>query len=568
LLLLEIEYRRRRGEEPIAGEYLARFPDDGPLVAEVFGVAAVPAVEELAAGQRVGRYVIERLLGGGSFGRVYLAWDSGLERRVALKMPLAVGEEEARGIEDFIEEARTASKIDHPAIVPVLDVVRDPGSPPAIIMPYIEGCSLRDRMTQQRLTFLEATTLIIEVADAMDFAHRRGFVHRDLKPRNILLDSAGRPHITDFGLALHESQQRSRAGESAGSLAYMSPEQLRGQANWLDGRSDIWALGVILYELLTGRRPFEGRTVDELASEIFARDPKPPRQIDAAIPAELERICLTCLSKPISGRYATARDLADALRQGLSAWQPGAGSEEPDSVVKASSRLTRSMLVVGGLLAAGVWVLLLTVALGGADWISRPNSPVAVQDIDLTVYSQDDEYRGQLNRTSFMAAPLRTGDKVRLTVRVSRPTYLYVLWIGTDGDVAPLHPWPAGKWTRPAAELEVAEVRLPEALDQTWQVQPGMAGVETIIVLTARRPLPADLDLEGLLQSARPQEGVKLGEPLWFENGHLQSRTRSPNVVEPVQLADAVVANQLSIQARLNGHIRSMYALCIPLSGE
>ena len=137
--------------------------------------------------------------------------------------------------------------------------------------------------------------ILIGMAQAVAFAHSKGIVHRDLEPKNIVIDRENRPHVTDFGLALHESEQRGRQGETAGSIAYMSPEQIRGESHWLDGRADIWAIGIMLYELLTSRRPFQGETLDELAIEIRQREPKPPRQINPDVPASLETICLKCL---------------------------------------------------------------------------------------------------------------------------------------------------------------------------------------------------------------------------------------------------------------------------------
>ena len=159
--------------------------------------------------------------------------------------------------------------------------------------------------------------LMIEIVEAVGFAHQQGLVHRDLKPANILVDQRGHAHVADFGLALDESLQQLKQGETCGTPAYMSPEQVRGETHRLDGRSDLWSLGVILYELLTGRRPFQGDSSTVLFDEIQHRDPKPPRMIRPEIPAELERIALKCLAKRATDRYGSAAELVEDLQAWL-----------------------------------------------------------------------------------------------------------------------------------------------------------------------------------------------------------------------------------------------------------
>jgi len=269
----------------------------------------------------IGRYRISQVLGEGGYGTVYLAEDEELKRRVAVKVP---HRHQVRGREDielYLEEARAVARLDHPAIVPVYDAGQTEDGLCYVVSKFIEGTDLAKRTAQARLSHAESAELVATIAEGLHHAHLHGLVHRDVKPGNILLELSGRPYLADFGLALKEEDFGKRA-TTGGTALYMSPEQARGEGHRVDGRADIFSLGIVFYELLTGRRPFRGENLPQLFEQITTMEPRPPRQVDDRIPRELERICLKALSKRVSDRYTTARDLADDLRHFLERARP------------------------------------------------------------------------------------------------------------------------------------------------------------------------------------------------------------------------------------------------------
>jgi WD40 repeat protein len=267
--------------------------------------------------KRIGHFELVERLGIGGFGTVWKARDTELDRTVAIKIPRA-GRLGTPDIEvSFFREARAAAQLKHPGIVSVYEVGRQDDTI-YIVSELVRGVSLSEWLTATQLTAREAAELCAKIADALHHAHEAGVVHRDLKPSNIMIDMDGEPHIMDFGLARRDVGEVTVTidGQMLGTPAYMSPENARGEAHQADRRSDVYSLGVIFFQLLTGELPFRGHA-RMLMVQILRDEPPKPRTLRVGIPRDLQTICLKCLEKEPSRRYQTAADLATDLRRFL-----------------------------------------------------------------------------------------------------------------------------------------------------------------------------------------------------------------------------------------------------------
>jgi predicted Ser/Thr protein kinase len=289
-----------------------------PIVTVLDRTPPVMPPTPVPAGRTIGDYEIVAELGRGGMGVVYRVRQKSLNRVVALKMLLPGSLPTAADLQRFKTEAEATAGLRHPNIVTVYEVGESDGSH-YYSMDYIDGVSLADRLAAGPLPGRAAARYVEAIARAIQHAHRHGILHRDLKPSNILIDHDDEPHVTDFGLAkrLHDDSRQTRTGAVLGTPGYMAPEQAAGRVKELAPATDVYGLGAILYECLTGRPPFQAETPVATMQQVLERDPAPPSLLNPNVDHDLETICLKCLEKDPDNRYQSAGELADDLARFL-----------------------------------------------------------------------------------------------------------------------------------------------------------------------------------------------------------------------------------------------------------
>ncbi|MCA9145793.1 MAG: protein kinase, partial [Planctomycetales bacterium] len=368
----EFRVRHRWGDRPSIDEFLKRFDGEEHLRAELSKVLdeldrdeagadktqdAIEVMMISTGGESFGRYRLIRQLGKGGMGQVYLAEDTQLERHVALKIP-HLGESEVVR-KRFVNEAKAAAMLHHPNICPVFDAGEIDGQP-FLTMAYIEGMTLRDIWQHDGKPDVdEIATHFATIAEAMQAAHDAGIVHRDLKPSNVMIHREGHPVVMDFGLAFRGAaadERLTQTGDAFGSPAYMSPEQIEGDYTSVGPASDIYSLGVMLYEALTGSLPFTG-TASLLAVRIARDEPQRPSVLCRDCPETLERLCMRMLAKQPAARPTSMSEVAAAFREFARRQRQGEPAR-PNSVAKQSSDQRRRVNFAAALVALAVVGLL------------------------------------------------------------------------------------------------------------------------------------------------------------------------------------------------------------------
>lgn len=522
-------------------------------------------------------------------GVVYRARDRILRREVALKLirPESLTEDMRRRFE---AEARAVAALDHPNVIRVYDVGGWHDGNTSV--PYVAlefagrgslGQYLREKQSEPLLNLAEAAHVLRLLAGAMGHVHAKGIVHRDLKPDNVLLAepaaaqgancSLGCPKITDFGLARQvEDPKLTRTGIVTGTPQYMSPEQAEGNAT-VGAPADVYALGVILYRLLTGKLPFEAKSLTKLLSKVCHEPPAPLNEVRSGVPEELDRLCLECLRKDAKGR-PTAAELAARLGRFCEA-EVGGTTTDVRPVRPPSRRAVMAMGLAGVVAAAaaagGTWL-----ASGGwhkekageqpGDNKVTGAKPLA-GELVVRVWAPERGARGLKIGIDERAVPVREDEQLQAEVTLSEPAYAYLLWIDSKGEVTPLYPWnddqiAVESVAAAAPAIKAKGFRNPSKETKGWPLD-GTIGLDTWLLLARREPWPKERNLADLIGKVPGAPLRDLGEVAvrGWDGGRPVEEVRLDLLRRPKKEAQEIDDQLLQLVGRLKGDFELIRAV-------
>ncbi len=456
--------------------------DTDQLGPEAVAAARNRAEEQRALPDAIGKYKVVGWLGAGGEADVYRVVHIKLGNDLVLKLSRQRVRADLRS--GLFDEGKLLVDLEHPNLVRIYDCDFHDDRP-FLVMEYVHGRNLEQYANEEPVTQRRAAALVAKLAAVMAVAHRHGIIHCDIKPRNILIDKLGEPRLIDFGMARLRHAWTDCAPTSwGGTVAYMAPEQARMEIDRIGPRSDVFALGGVLYFLLTGQAPFPGETQDEVWDRARRCDFEAGALRVAAVPRRLERICLKAMAAEPSDRYPTAEGLAKALEACL----------RRPRLMAASA-----LILLAPAVALGAWSHWPQAALSPSPLFSipqpPPDSPALAGELIVRVWSKDGGSKRGLKVDQPGALPLLPGEQVHLEARINQPAYSYVLWIDGQGHVSLLHPRQDHKFGSSPSEESAREiVHVPQALDQGLKMK-GPGGLETALLLVRRTPLPSNIDL-------------------------------------------------------------------------